>query len=417
MKVTFLNTMDTSGGAARAAFRLLCELRNQQVPARMLVQEKFSDHDFVVSPQNNITKATALLKTTVENIPKFLYTKRKKDRVFHSQWAPGRINSKIKHENPDIVHLHWICRGFVNVATLARLTIPVVWTLHDMWAFTGGCHHSETCEKYTDKCGRCPQLGSRYERDLSRWNWNQKKRLWSNKDFHIVTPSQWLADCAKNSSLFKNRKISVIPNGLDTNTFKPFNKSIARDVFSLPKDKKLILFGAMGATTNELKGFHFLEQSLKIFNRREFAGNMELVVFGTSKRLKRLESNINVTVLGQFYDDILLALLYSACDVFVAPSIVENLPSTVMESMACGTPCVAFEIGGMPDMIKHKANGYLAAPFDVDDLASGIQWTVEDQDLWKRLSNNCIRKAQTEYDISFIAGQYMDLYDQLTHNK
>lgn len=222
MKVCQINNLDISGGAARAAFRLHKELQQNSIDSTMLVQHKESDDNTVIGPQTNIAKAMANLRTPLDHLPKLIYPNRKQT-FYHFQWLPDLLSNTIKNINPDIVHLHWICRGFVNINTLARINKPIVWTLHDMWAFTGGCHYTGSCEGYQKQCGRCPQLGSNHRYDLSWWSWKRKARCWSKLNLKIVAPSKWMKHCIQKSSLLKNAHVEVIPNGLDLKRYKPMN--------------------------------------------------------------------------------------------------------------------------------------------------------------------------------------------------
>jgi glycosyltransferase involved in cell wall biosynthesis len=320
---------------------------------------------------------------------------------------PSLVPRHVHPLNPDIVHLHWPGDGFTRVRTLARLNRPLVWTLHDMWAFTGGCHYSGGCMRYTDACGACPQLGSTRENDLSRNVWKRKRDDWRNLKLTIVTPSRWLAECVQRSSLFRDAVVHVIPNGIDTATFRPYERALARDIFRLPQERKLILFGALEADSDARKGFHYLHAAAA-----QLADDpaLELVMFG-NRRTPDESWPLPVHAIGVLDDDRLLALLYSACDVFVAPSQEDNLPNTVLEALACGTPCVAFNIGGLPDMITHQHNGYLATPFDEADLAAGIRFVLEDADHHHALAAAARERAVEQFALDKIATRYRNLYE------
>ena len=294
------------------------------------------------------------------------------DRTPYSvQWLPNIITHKIAQINPDIINLHRICGGYLQIETLAKFNKPIVWTLHDMWAFTGGCHYSQECARYTKSCGSCPQLDSNRDWDLSRWVWQRKAKAWQDLNLTIVTPSQWLAKCARVSSLFQDLPIKVIPNGIDTTKYKPIAQSLARELLNLPQDKQLVLFGAMNATSDRRKGFHFLQPALQYLSQSGWQEKLEIVIFGASEPINPPNLGFKCHYLGRLNDDISLALAYNASDVMIVPSLEDNLPNTVMEAIACGTPCVTFNIGGMPDMIEHQKNGYLAVPFQIEDLAGG----------------------------------------------
>ena len=360
-----------------------------------------------------LAKGLAKLRPTLDQLPLYPYPKRERS-PYSVQWLPDNLAAQVAQINPDVIHLHWINGGYLKIETIARFKKPIIWTLHDMWAFTGGCHITKDCMNYTNSCGTCPQLHSNKEKDLSRWIWQRKARAWQNLNLTIVTPSHWLAKCAASSSLLKNVRIEVIPNGLDTQQYKPIEKSVARSILSLPEDKQLILFGAMSATSDPNKGFNFLQSALQNLSQSGWGEQVELVVFGSSQPKNPTELGLKSHYLGRLNDDISLSLVYAAADVFIAPSVQDNLPNTVMESLACGTPCVAFDIGGMPDMIEHQQNGYLAKPFDIDDLARGITWVLEDEERLQKLGSNGREKIEQNFSLEIQAYNYLSVYKDIS---
>lgn len=408
MKVLNINTNDILGGAARAAYRLHQGLHLIDVNSQMLVQSKFSDDFTVLRNNTKLGKGIAKIKPNLDILLLNFYGQREKT-VFSTQWLPNNIQTRVKQLNPDIVNLHWICGGFIPIETLEKIDKPIVWTLHDMWAFTGGCHYAGDCEGYLKNCGHCPQLHSNQSWDLSRWIWQRKAQAWKSLNLTIVTPSRWLADCAKKSSLFQGYRVEVIPYGLDINLYKPIDKKFARNLLNLPQDKKLILFGAMSATSDKRKGFQFLTPALEKLALEKEKNDFELVVFGASQPAEDPNFPFKTNYLGRLNDDISIILLYSAVDVFVAPSVEDNLPNTVMESLACGTPCVAFDIGGMGDMIEHKENGYLAKPFCTDDLAYGISFIFNNQNQ-EILSHNSRKTVEEKFTLQLQAQRYLEVY-------
>jgi len=225
-----------------------------------------------------------------------------------------------------------------------------------------------------------------------------------------------MAGCARASSLFRDFRIEVIPNGLNIHLYKPIDKGYARSLLNLPEDKHLLLFGTMGATQDKNKGFHHLVAALHRMKDSGWREKMDLVLFGTSSLAGHEIPGFKIHVLGRLHDDTSLALAYAASDSFIAPSIQENLPNSVMESIACGTPAIAFRIGGIPDLIEHRKNGYLAEPFDIDDLAQGITWVIEDGQRHRDLSRRSREKAVQEFDIEIQARRYLSLFRQLRFN-
>jgi glycosyltransferase involved in cell wall biosynthesis len=266
-------------------------------------------------------------------------------------------------------------------------------------------------------CGKCPQLGSTQEWDLSRWVWQRKAKAWQNCNLTIVALSSWLANCAGASSLFQNRRIELIPNGIDTYKYRPLNQQVAREFLGLPQDKHLVLFGSLRATDNPRKGFHLLQLALQDLSQSGWQDKLELVVFGASEPENPPELGFPAHYLGQLNDDLSLAILYSAADVFVLPSTQENLANTVMEAISCGTPSVAFNIGGMPDMIEHQHNGYLAQPYSVEDLAQGIAWVLENQQRHQKLSYRAREKVEQEFTLAIQARRYVSLFTEILEGK
>ena len=411
MKILHLNISDIQGGAARAAYRIHKGLTALGHDSSMLVQSKFTDEFNIHAPKTHIARLFNPFRVYLDLLPCSFYKKREKV-PFSSAIVPENIYAKINIFNPDIIHLHWIGRGFLKIESLRKLEKPLVWTLHDMWAFTGGCHYDEGCGRYQENCGCCPILGSSKNNDLSRRIWNRKNKAWKDLDLTIVSPSSWLAECAKNSSLLKDRRIKVIHNGIDLDVFKPIKKSQARDILGIKQDKKIILFGAMSATSDKRKGFQYIEKALSQLRKTD-CDQYVLVVMGASEPKIPPKFGLECLYLGRLHDEVSLSLLYSAADVFVAPSIQENLANTVVESVACGIPVVAFDIGGMPDMVEHKINGYLAKPFEPEDLARGIEWVLEDEDRKETLSQKAREKAERCFDVKKVAQQYINLYSEV----
>ena len=273
--------------------------------------------------------------------------------------------------------------------------MPIVWTLHDSWAFTGGCHVPGNCQGYKERCGGCPQLGSQHAWDLSRWVWNRKRKFWRGIPLTIVTPSRWLADCARSSSLLGDRRIEVIPNGIDVNQYRPVEKQEARAILGLPQEQKLVLFSAMNATCDMNKGFPYLEAALRRLFEDGWHERMELMVVGQSTPSTPVNTGVPHRFLGVLRDEISMRLAYSAADVTVMVSAQENLPNSIMESLACGTPVVAFNVGGVPHLVEHQVNGYLAQPFSIDDLSAGLSFVLSDEERLAPVVRSVARQDRT----------------------
>ena len=409
-----MSTRDVAGGAARAAYRLHQGLLQAEVDSHMLVQNQASGDATVIAPRSKLQRGIAAIRPALSQIPFSLYRDRDHTiNIYSSQWLPNNLTAKIEQINPDIINLHWICGGFVPIETLAKLNRPLVWTFHDMWGFTGGCHYSGDCDRFTESCGACPQLGSKLAWDLSRWVWRRKAKAWKNLDLTIVTPSHWLAAATQASSLFKDVPVKVIGNGLDPQVYQPHEKLLARNILQLPKAKKIILFGALSSTQDKRKGFDLLLSGFKQLRQWQSTDEVELVIFGAAKPLKPVDFGFPTRYVGKLSDDVTLSLLYAAADVFVAPSIQDNLPNTILEALFCGTPCVAFRIGGIPDLIEHQQTGYLAQPLSAADLAWGINWILTDAERYQQLRVNSRNKALAQFALAQQTQKYLRVFDDL----
>jgi glycosyltransferase involved in cell wall biosynthesis len=411
MKILYLNGADIEGGAARAATRLLQGVHAQGADARLFVQRKSGDNPLIDGPPSLIGKAFGRARPTIEQLICGI-TPGKLNGPFCAAFLPDGLLAQVTGTVPDIVHLHWVAR-MMRLETLHSFTVPIVWTMHDSWAFTGGCYLPGDCTRYQESCGACPVLNSSCEHDLSRRIWIRKQKAWQDLNLTVIAPSRWIAACAKASSLFRNTRIEVIPNGIDMQNYKPFDKHAAREHFSLPHDKKLILFGAKGATSDRNKGFHLYTEALRELTAIAKNDLVELVFFGSAEPDKLSGLGFKAHHLGWQNDDFSLAQLYSAADVFVLPSIQESLGYTVMEAMACGTPCVAFNQGGVPDLIDHQQNGYLAQPYKPADLARGIAWVLENKDRRDKLSLQARQKVEQEFVVEKVVERHIALYREL----
>jgi glycosyltransferase involved in cell wall biosynthesis len=410
MKVVNLSSFDLAGGAARAAYRMHQGLLNIDIESLLLVQHKQSNDPTVETVEN---KLIAKLRSTGDSA--FLSFYRNRQQFFSPQRFPDVLPKYIDRLAPDIVNLHWICNGFVSVEALSKFKQPLVWTLNDMWPFTGGCHYSLGCDSYTKSCGNCPQLQSDREFDLSRSIWQRKAKQWQDLNLTIVATSQWMANCAKASTLFQNLRIEVIPPGLDTNIFKPVDSRFARELLDLPVEKKLVFFGAIGGTEDKRKGFHLLEAALKKLSNTSWKDRIELVVFGASQPIEPLDLGFPIHYLGKLEDELSLRVAYSAADLLIAPSIEEAFGQVASESLACGTPVVVFANTGLMDIIDHQQNGYVAKSCDIEDLAKGITWVLEDLDRHKKMRFMARAKAEREYAIEIQANKYTNLFHEILH--
>jgi len=411
MKVVFLNALQ-EGGAARAAMRLLKGVQGKEVDARLIVQRKTGDNPSVIGPQTARERVMGAISPALEWLFVGLYAL-KRGCMFSPALMPEGLLSKTAQFDPDIVHLHWVTNGFMRVETVSRFNRPVVWTLHDSWAFTGGCHIPAECRRYYESCGKCPVLGSSISCDLSRRVWHRKRKAWRGVNLTIVAPSRWMGECAQTSSLFRDMRIEVIPNCLDLERYKPVDKCIAREQLSLPQGKKLILFGGKNCTGDRNKGFHILAEALQEWAGKGWRDTAELVVFGSEAPGQLPDLGLKTHYLGWLNDESTIALLNAAADVSVVPSIQEALSYAAMESMACGTPCVAFGQGGITDVIDHMTTGYLARPYESGDLAHGIDWVLGNDERRRSLSVQARLKTERVFSPEIVAGRYLNLYEEL----
>jgi glycosyltransferase involved in cell wall biosynthesis len=312
----------------------------------------------------------------------------------------------------DLIHLHWIA-GFVDHHTffdVVPTTKPVIWTLHDMAAFTGGCHYNGACNRLTQACGRCPQLGSESDTDLSRQIWLRKSQTFRKlrrEQLHIVTPSRWLGEQVGHSSLLSRFPRSVIPNGVDTKVFAPRDRQASRSVLRIPQEAKVVLFLAHGVH-DPRKGFHLFTSMLASL---ESVSDLYLLSVGSGLPLEfRTFPHTHVEHVS---DDRFLSYVYSAADIFVVPSLQDNLPNTVLESISCGTPVVGFGVGGVPDMVRPGLTGLLATPGDAGDLRRTIVDLLKNAQLRKEMAINCRKIAMQEYTLEIQARHYLQLYSDV----
>ena len=410
MKVLIVSTYDTIGGAARAAFRL-CEALNQEgVPSQMLVAEKGSYSANVQRLSGHRRRLVRRL-TTPHVLPHLLNLQTSHNSNYRSLaiYGTGAVET-INRSDADVVNLHWVQGEMFSVGDLMRIRKPVVWTLHDMWAFCGAEHYADDGAGARWRTGYTRANRDPQDRglDLDRWVWRRKAYRW-RRPLHLVTPSHWLGDCCQESELFRDWSVEAIPNPLDLDTFRPWPKELARGAFKLPLEKKLILFGADGADPSGRKGVDLLHAAMC-----RFAGNgidAHGVIFGRSAPGNPPDVGFPLHWTGRLNDDISLALLYSAADVMAVPSRMDNLPQTGTEAQCCGCPVVAFRVGGLSDIVDHQKTGYLADPFDTEDLAQGIRWVLEDPERRAALSTEARARAIRKWDTASIVKRYTAAYN------
>ena len=411
MKVALVSTFDTVGGAAKATVRLHQGLLNMNVNSQILVQKKGSDDPNVIGPSSISDSLRTYIAPRLESYTLSSYPDR--DSYIFSPGRFGSFNAKKYLSEYDIFNIHWVGGGFQSINSIASITKPIVLTLHDSWAFTGGCHIPYPCEKFKSKCGSCIKLNSTNDYDLSFKMWTRKYELFKKKNIVLVGDGNWVAENAKQSAIFNDHRVEVIHPGLDLNVFKPLNKKYCRSILGVDENTRLVLFGAVGANADKNKGFQFLKPALEKF-AHDNAGkqNIKLIVFGSSSNHEDL-CGISTNYVGKINDELLLTILYSAADVMVVPSVIESFGQTGSESFACGTPVVAFRTSGLKDIVDHQLNGFLADPYDYNDLAAGITWVLEDTDRLSILGQAARKKAVEKFGIDKYVNDYISLYESL----
>jgi glycosyltransferase involved in cell wall biosynthesis len=411
MKVLQVSNYDIKGGGARATYRLHQGLQSIGVNSQVLVNYKSSNDENVRLMPTQFGEKFKGIRAKLNRLPLKVYPKLGQV-IFSPQWVPDSLADEVAKINPDVINLHWVCEGYMQIETLARFDKPVVWTLHDMWAFTGGCHYSENCDRYIDNCGACPQLHSTKDADISRWIWWRKAQAWQNLNLTLVTPSHWLAECAKSSSLFEKYPVKVIANGLDAEVYKPLDRSQVRESLNLPQNKQLVLFGAMQGTEDRWKGFPLLVPALQRLSKSGWEDRIELLVFGCCEPESPIDVGFKTHYLGRL-EDATLSKVYAAADVMVVPSRYEAFGQTASEALACGTPVVAFNVTGLKDIVDRQQNGYLAEPYDSEDLARGIAWVLEDPDRHQKLCRSARLKVEEKFTLEVQARAYKNLYEEI----
>jgi len=419
MKVTLINTSDAGGGAPEACMRLLKALQLKQVDAHLLVQVKKTTTESVeASSIGFLGRLKATYRFLTERIPFILFNA--EDRSVRFSFSTGTVGTDISEhrliEQADVLHLHWTNQGFLSINSLkqlVRLNKPVVWTLHDMWAFTGGCHYSGDCNHFIRHCGYCWMLKDPEGKDLSNKGWIRKMHLFEDVNSIVfVTCSHWLANEARASSLLKGYRIETIPNAIDTGIFLPRPAAPLQQKWQITGGKKIILFGAANIMDRR-KGIVYLVEALNHL-KNDYPGteDMEIVIFGKNKTFDVELLPFKVHELGIINNQRDMAELYSLADVFVTPAIEDNLPNTVMEALASGTPVVAFNTGGIPDMVDHLQNGYLAEYKSPADFAAGINFVLNNNEPGA-LAENARNKVMQNFTNEIVAAKYMALYQSL----
>lgn len=409
MKILIVNTSERTGGAAVAANRLMKALNNNGAKAKMLVRDKETETLTVVPLPHSPRLRWHFLW---ERLVIFCRLHFSRQHLFEVDIANAGydITKLPEFQEADVIHLHWVNQGMLSLKGIQKILQsgkPVVWTMHDIWPATALCHVTLGCQHFTSQCGNCRLLpGGGSSHDYSTTIWQRKQRMLADENIYFVACSHWLESEAKRSALLKGQKITSIPNPIDTRIYKRGNKQEARQRLGLPLDKKLILFASQ-RVTNVNKGMDYLIEACRQLQISDAA----VVILGGHAEEVVSQLSLEAYPLGYVNDEQRIVDVYHASDVFVLPSLSENLPNTIMEAMACGVPCVGFKVGGIPEEIDHRRNGYVADYRSAEDLARGICWILTEAD-YEELSKNAVQKVVQNYSQQSVALKYLDVYHQ-----
>ena len=415
MKVTHVSNKDLKGGAGRAAHRLHKGLRKVGVESSMFVRSKESSNSTIIQFESDSSFVARLwhmaryTEMRSDFFPRYVYWPRGGMPISDDR---SRFAGEVADQLPsaDLLHFHWVAE-FIDIPSfLERIDMPIVWTLHDMNPFTGGCHYTSGCRRFEQSCGCCPQLDSKSENDPSFRSWKRKRAAYEKKSrrgrLHVVAPSEWLVREAEQSTLFGDVPIHCIPHGLDHTLFRPREAQHERRKIGIPEGQKVALFVAH-SSTDPRKGFGLLCEALEGLQLDE----VTLVsIGGSAPKVPESLSHIHV---GYAEDDQRLSVLYSMADVFIIPSLQEAFGQTAIEAMACGTPVVGFDTGGIPDMVRPGETGWLAETGNVRSLRQAIESALENEGERRRMGQRCREVVEEEYTLERQARQYKSLYESI----
>ncbi len=414
MKIALVNTY-MHGGAGNACQRLAQALLHTGAQATIISRSEATAE--YIQPLRGWPAWQAKAGFYLERLSFLPHEKSKAIRFSYSLANFGANISKLPAiQDADIINIHWINQGFLSLNSLkqlGKLGKPIVWTMHDMWPFTGGCHYAGTCEHFLKQCGHCTAyLKNPKQKDLSHKIWQRKAQLYPQLPLAAVTPSTWLRDVAKSSSLFKDIEVRAIPNAIDTQAFRPIDFREARSYFGLPQDKQLALFMAMNVDDTR-KGFRYLKESLEALDPEQVP-NLELLVAGKAEEASLQGLPFKVHYLGSLSGSEPIMHAYNAANFFIIPSLEDNLPNTIMESLACGRPVLGFRTGGIPDMVIHKETGFLADYKDAQALAQGMLYLYQNANT---LEDSCRAKVEKDYSFEKIAKTHLRFFEELILQK
>jgi glycosyltransferase involved in cell wall biosynthesis len=400
MRVLIVNSYFDKGGAAKAAFRIASSLKKIGVDVRF--------HAVYGSSGGFLSKILYFARVAYDRLVPILLA-RKKIMFSTEGFSNKKLVDTINRSGCDLVNIHWVNAGALSLSDLADIKLPIVFTLHDNWLYTGGCHVMSNCRRYEIACGRCPMLESTRESDLSRRFFYKKYNyLAGKKNVGAIAVSNWVKETSERSPIFNNVKIKTIQNPVFPDVFYPVSKDLSRESLGIFDAKKNILFGGSSVLTDSNKGFRFLVEALGFLDCFD---KYRLVIFGDNVPLG-IDLPVETVCLGRIKSESQLRLIYSAVDVSVVPSIQESFGQVAAESMACGTPVVAFNTTGLKDIVDHLVNGYLAYPFSSSDFATGINWVL-DNEFYSELSGNSIEKIRRCFSPAELAATTVEFYKEV----
>lgn len=413
MRVLIVNTSERTGGAAVAANRLMEALNNNGVKAKMLVRDKETEQLTVCAlPQSWRLRWHFLW----ERLVIWLHLRLRRAHLFELDIANcgTDITRLPEFREADVIHLHWVNQGMLSLADIRKILAtgkPVVWTMHDIWPATAVCHYTRGCQQFHTVCGRCPLLPGQSPKGLANTVWEQKEKMLDGRHISYVACSQWLAEEARKSALLRGQVITSIPNTIDTHLFRPQDKRKAKEALGLPADKRVILFVSQ-RVTDPRKGMSYFVEAIRLLDERhpDLYHDTVIAILGGHAEDVAAQLAVPAYPLGYVSQPQRIVQVYNAADVFVLPSLEDNLPNTLMEAMACGVPCVGFQTGGIPEMIDHLQNGYVAQFRQGKDLAHGIHYVLAEAD-YRELSANCVQKVARSYSQQSVAKRYLAVYE------
>ncbi|MFP4088305.1 MAG: glycosyltransferase [Desulfobacteraceae bacterium] len=426
MRIVQISTYDIRGGASRATYRLHRGLRDRGEDCRMVVRHRESEDEFVfpvqADPSGQQDGRDFFLSQVIQGHYIDAHRTEMSNTLFSLPYSGLDLSPLSLVQEADIINLHWVARfqSSISLNRLFALKKPVVWTLHDQWAFTGGCHYSAGCKGYRTDCRACPQLADD-PFNLPTAVLDDKEVLFKDADLTIVTPSRWMAECAKKSRLFGDLRVEVIPNSLETDLYIPVPKPEAKEKLGLETKGVTLLFG--GEDGNEKrKGFRELMGGIRYcltdagFQDLVGAGNLRLICFGRPND-EIASLGIPVDALGYLDSEERIRDVYAAADIFVLPSLEDNLPNTILEAMSCGTPVVAFETGGIPEMVKDGVTGRLVPLGDSESLGQALLALIFNPEERQTMGKACRKRIERDYPLEVQARSYAQLYEALIRKK